>query len=533
VPQQVVDWIGQTYQVQGEALGSRRLINLYIQQDNTGSQKYNEICLSTPGTALWQDLTSFAGGGVCRAIYLSSVSPYDGGTLYSVFGQNLVKSWVDIAGLKHSQVISGLVLDTANPRVSMVDNGKYLGVVDGSKMVFVDLFTDAVKYPDNVVVVGQTPGTFPIQKPFQIGYLNNRFICITQDTDQAGQDLDTSVKANCLWYSELGLDGCLHWGDLNFVSAEGALDGLLSLQIVNGEAWTWSRKGYQIWRPTADYDTPYMPASGTASTIGISAPWASTSIGNDVFWLGSAGAGHGIIYRGDGYSGQRISTHGIEYMIQQSGASMQSAIMFSYQDQGHTFAVLEIPSSTNYPNGLTLACDLANGTWAERVDRDPYTGQLSNWQVRFCAYAYGKLIVGNGKDPVLMVLDNDYYTDYTYIPFNSGNSKPIYRMIQGPIYGDNLKYCRHLSFQVDCTVGWVELNNWGSDPLAFLQWSNDGGNTWGNMIPTSLGKTGEYNTRIRWVGLGTTRNRVYRMIITEPNFVAFGQAVLNIGVANG
>lgn len=65
----------------------------------------------------------------------------------------------------------------------------------------------------------------------------------------------------------------------------------------------------------------------------------------------------------------------------------------------------------------------------------------------------------------------------------------------------------------------------GSDPQIRLSVSDDGGRTW-NLVTKnrSMGKTGEYLKRIRWLKLGQFRQRVIKLEITDPvkrNFVGF------------
>jgi hypothetical protein len=56
----------------------------------------------------------------------------------------------------------------------------------------------------------------------------------------------------------------------------------------------------------------------------------------------------------------------------------------------------------------------------------------------------------------------------------------------------------------------------GSDPKAMLQWSDDGGHTWSNEQWASIGKIGERLARVRWRRLGRSRDRVFKVTITDP-----------------
>ena len=65
-------------------------------------------------------------------------------------------------------------------------------------------------------------------------------------------------------------------------------------------------------------------------------------------------------------------------------------------------------------------------------------------------------------------------------------------------------------------VGLDEEDTDGDGPQAMLQISDDTGITWGNEKWQSIGKLGQYDRRLRWQRLGRSRNRLYRITITDP-----------------
>lgn len=62
------------------------------------------------------------------------------------------------------------------------------------------------------------------------------------------------------------------------------------------------------------------------------------------------------------------------------------------------------------------------------------------------------------------------------------------------------------------------------DPKILLQWSDDDGHTWSHGKYASLGKLGKWKTRVVFRGgLGMARNRIFRVVLTEPvPFEIFG-----------
>ncbi len=60
----------------------------------------------------------------------------------------------------------------------------------------------------------------------------------------------------------------------------------------------------------------------------------------------------------------------------------------------------------------------------------------------------------------------------------------------------------------------------GSDPAVMLDWSNDGGHTWSSeswaLADAGSGEIGDYSKRVIWNRLGSFRQRVFRVKITDP-----------------
>ena len=59
-------------------------------------------------------------------------------------------------------------------------------------------------------------------------------------------------------------------------------------------------------------------------------------------------------------------------------------------------------------------------------------------------------------------------------------------------------------------------SGYASDPVIIMQHSDDGGNTWSSQRTTPIGRAGKYNTRARFRRLGRSRERVYRIVISDP-----------------
>jgi hypothetical protein len=62
----------------------------------------------------------------------------------------------------------------------------------------------------------------------------------------------------------------------------------------------------------------------------------------------------------------------------------------------------------------------------------------------------------------------------------------------------------------------VEFNPYEEGPFVMLDWSDDHGHNWGNEHFRNFGNTGEYAKRVRWHKLGVSRDRIFRIRISDP-----------------
>jgi len=223
------------------------------------------------------------------------------------------------------------------------------------------------------------------------------------------------------------------------------------------------------------------------------------------FWLGSDARGRGIVYRANGYTGTRISTHAIEWQIQQYG-DLSDAIGYTYQQDGHAFYVLVFPSAN-----ATWVYDVATQAWHERagwVDGE-FTRHRGNCQMAF----NNEIVIGDYENGNLYAFDLDVYAD------NGAAQRWLRSWRAMPAGADNTFRSTHHMLQLEGETG-VGLNSGqGEDPQVMLRWSDDGGHTWSNEHWRSMGRIGAHGYRTIWRRLGMTmkiRDRVYEVSGTDP-----------------
>jgi hypothetical protein len=83
------------------------------------------------------------------------------------------------------------------------------------------------------------------------------------------------------------------------------------------------------------------------------------------------------------------------------------------------------------------------------------------------------------------------------------------------------------SLQIDMETGVGLTSGHGSDPNLMIRWSDDGGNNWTSKKRISIGKKGEYSRRVLISRLGSGRDRVWELSISDPVPVRFTGAFID------
>jgi hypothetical protein len=291
--------------------------------------------------------------------------------------------------------------------------------------------------------------------------------------------------------------------------------------VDHGQAWLFGTNSVEVWYNSGATDFPLQRIDGAFNEIGCAATFSVAKMDNSLFWLGSDRRGKGIVYRANGYSGTRVSTHAVEWQIQQY-ADISDAVAYTYQQDGHSFYVLSFPTAN-----ATWVYDVATQAWHERAGfiNGAFTRHRSNCQT----YFNNVNAVGDYQNGNIYAFDMDKYSDHDRI------QKWLRSWRALPTGQNNLKRTTQHTLQLDCETGVGLENGQGSDPQIMMRWSDDGGHTWSNEHLSSMGKIGEYFKRVFWRRLGMTlklRDRVYEISGTDPVKVSIVGAELLLDGTN-
>lgn len=449
--------VGGSYTARSKNFDAEKTINLYPEASGSGLSKSIAMLVGTPGLRLWSTLPTYPLRGTLRVSAALAIV-VAGASVYSV----------DTNG---ASTLRGTISGGMTP-VSMASNGLQVMLVTGPTGYAIDLTTFVVTQIVDPSFTGADKvdfidGYFAFNKPG------------TQEFQITGL------------YSET-LD------PLDFASAEGSPDLLISLIVDHRELWLFGQTSTEVFYNSGNPDFPFERIQGAFIEQGCAAKNSVVKMDNTVIWLTADDRGQGTVQKAVGYTPQRISNHALEFAIA-SYATISDAVAYSYQQEGHMFYVLTFPSGN-----ATWVYDSSTGLWHQRAWRNP-SGALDRHR-SICQMAFaGQNIVGDWENGNLYILDLDVYTD-------NGNILPAIRQCPHISTGNVWQFFHKLWIDMQTGVGL----NAGSDPQLLLEWSDDGGHSFPNRLLVSMGKIGERRARANFRRLGKSRDRVWRVTITDP-----------------
>lgn len=417
-----------------------KLVNGFCEKAD-GDKRADFAVMATPGLALFASV----GEGPIRGAHVMNGLIYvvSASKLYSVDNTGSASLLGELPGLE---------------LVRMADNGAEVAMAsDGIGYV---LSGGAIVQPDNLLPVND------------VAFIDGYFLWSLRDSSQ-------------VQYS--GINAGTSYDPLDIVSVEG-LPGYIKGIIANHrELHIFKDNSIEIFYNSGGSDNAFERQGNAFIERGCFDRDSIAKIDNSVQFLGD----DKIVYRLDGYTPLRISTHAIEYKI----ADATFAHSFTYTQEGHKFYGLTVDAGT-------FLYDLATGTWHERR-----SWQRDNYRVGHAVAAWGQVYLADRETNAIYIPDLDIFTE---------NGDPIAFEVELPTLEASRSRVTMYAFEAYFETG-VGLNSGqGSDPQVMLRYSDDGGRTWSNELWRSLGLIGEYRTRAIWRSLGQFRQRAIKLTVTDP-----------------
>lgn len=476
-------FIGPTYRTRSLSVDSERCVNRYPEVVESGAGKSKMVLQLTPGLLQFCELDDFP----IRAEFEQNGRAFAvaGGHFYEVFSDG---TWAKRGVISRSPT---------NAQAYISSNGVQLMISSREGGWVYDLQSNVLQ---------------PIQGEFAgstvCGFMDGYFI---------------ALKPNSRTFTISGLYDGVTWDGLDFASKEGNADNLVSLVVDHRRLWLLGGKTSEADWDSGNPDFPFERIDGAFMEQGAAAAAAAGKADNTIVWLGANENGKGIAWRANGYTPVRISNHSIEWAWSQY-PRISDAILYVYQDQGHTFAVFYFPSGNQQPDGSFLGAtwvyDFATGMWHEREWLDPQTGVAHAHRGRAHMFAFGKHLIGDRETGQIYDQSINYYDD-------NGNPKRWLRSAPHISQDGDMTYYSRLQLDMQMGDG-VPQSGQGSAPTVVMQISNDGGYMWGNEVSITAGRVGQYKARAIWRRLGRSRDRCFRIFGTDPVPSALIEAYLSL-----
>lgn len=449
-----ISFVGGHAEGQSSATNTQTATNLYPERQGVGA-KVPSIMHPTPGLKF----EFSAGTGPCRGNGIVFK-----GKAYFVSGADLVEVDTNLAGstVGTLNTNSGRIALSANPAEIMITDGLNGYLWDGTTFSTI------------------SDGDYPTAK--HVTFMDTFFV--VEDQDNVGR-----------FHKSAGNDGSA-WDALEFATAESSPDDLVVPWAIHNAIWMFGEYTTEIYANSGATDFPFEPIRGSKMEVGVQAEWSVVQAGSSMYWLGQTIEGGNRIYEATGFQPRVISTREIEWEIG-SYSTVTDCEAFTYQKHGHTFIQFNFPAADR-----TLVYDATEQAWHRRKGY-----QLGRHRATGHVYFNGLNIVGDYSNSNFYSLDSSVLTDNGVVIERIRTASYIHKQRKNV-------FIHRLEIEFERGVGLT--SGQGEDPQVWLEISKDGGNTWGNKLFRSIGKKGEYKTRVAWSKLGKARDWLFRLTLTDP-----------------
>lgn len=451
---------GGSYSAQSSLVDGERSINLYPETSQAQAALSKVAMYPTPGLQTFATL----GQGPVRGIWGQT------GRCIAVGGMHLY----DVLSTGTATDLGTMAFD--NSIASMVTNGSggnQLLVISGRTGYVLNLTTNVLTNVVSGVDI--------------CGMLDGYFIALDAVT--------STMKVSNL------LNG-LVWDPTQIAQRSTASDPWKSMLVVGRNIWMFGELTSELW-----YDKgstfPFAPFPGALIQYGIAGTFCAAQMGDSVVWLAQNSTGQRTVVQAQGISTTKISTYAIDYLLN-SLPSVSDAEAYTYQELGHQFFVLNIPSAN-----VTVVYDSTEDKWHERGDWNAAFNRFDVDRPRVHAAIFDRHLVGDRTTANIYSMSTAYATNA------DGNGIRRVRRTPG-LQGEQTPF-RSDALRLFLEPGLASQSGQGSNPAVALRYSDTGGKTWSNELTRTAGTVGQYKRIVEWNRLGRSRYpRVYELVMTDP-----------------
>lgn len=445
---------GPAYKHVSKAVNNQRRINLFMSPAGPGgvSDPTKYVMLPTAGKRTMID----CGGYETRAVMNIN------NTVYVVVDDKVYKLTInDDAGTATKTLIGTLTTSNSGP-IYWAANATQIMLVDGTESggYIITESTSSIQKITDMDFTGASTVVF----------MDSYFIYNTPD----GSTIYATNSSNGLIIDALDV-----------VTAEGQPDNMVGLGVTNRELWAFGAETIEIYWDSANATGfPFSRRDGAFLDIGCGAAGSILNFDNTLVWLDN----RGFIVRADNYQPQILSDPGVSAAIR-SYNRVDDAKAFKQVDRGELFYIITFPTAKK-----TWAYGAVSQQWHERAFwslNAEFEHDLINCHTRYKQYD----LIGDRQSGNVYILDANYHLD---------GSLPIHALSTTPHYINELDQVGVDYFHLYIDTGNQTAGD--GESTIWLRYSNDGGYTWSEPLPRSMGSVGEYSKPIIWNRLGSGRH---------------------------
>lgn len=283
-----------------------------------------------------------------------------------------------------------------------------------------------------------------------------------------------------------------NWDALRFDTLRVEPDNVIGLGGVHRQLFVIGTISTEVFYNVGGSDFPFRPQTNLIIPYGCAASGSIATGENRLFWLSNNENGVGSVVMTDGTIPIPVSTPNVDIAIQ-SYENVSDANGYIYKIDGHIFYELSFTTANH-----SWVYDVTTNNWFEREyeGENRYKGQ---------AHAYY-----GGKHYLLLYDEGNLYE------LSSKYSEHAGAMFRRERRGIRIKDKTTKTIiineiGINFLQGVGEITGIYEDPTVYLSLSEDGGVTFGERIPASLGKIGERKFKTHWHRLGKFNDLVLKI----------------------
>lgn len=387
-----------------------------------------------------------------------------GATIRNVY--NADSRWFVVAGPKLYEIVSGAAVERGtiggvSGYVGMRHGQNQLVVTTGASGFVLNLSSNAFSQITSIGWRGSN----------EVDHLDGYFIFVAPGTEQ---------------FYISAIDDASSLDALDFSSADTQPDNIVVQRVFKRELYLFGTRSAEVWINSGGADFPLSRYNSTPIQVGIVGARAQCIAADTIVFVGQTDRGHGYVYQMQGYQPVRISTQAVEEDLNAAGVDLTQCRLWTYHVEGNEFVGVEAPGLET-----TWVWDASTHQWHERARW--IDGAWESMDFEAVCFFNGAHYSARGNK--LFTLDQSATTI---------EGLPIVRERTWPhLISPSMEPTVFRGLELLCTTGY------GGNVT--LEISNDGGYIFGPPLLRSLGVTGRFAQRVRWLGLGAANDRVFRV----------------------